>query len=392
MMKPFIISLFLINSLAPQALIAQAESDQTTTGPIQFRMKTIAFESYESAGVFDVDGNDTLDIISGAFWYEGPDFINRHFIKEVERFAGGQYYDDFSNIPLDINGDGRLDYVTGSWESGNLRWLENPGKDGEWKEYVIDTTGPVECTRGWDIDGDGQIEIVPNNPGHALKFYKLQKDAQGKPLGKFTRIDVAGKQGHGLGFGDINGDGRGDLIVSDGWLEAPQNPLKGKWKTHQEFSLGTASVPILVVDVNGDGTNDLIVGQGHGYGLDWYEQTTDPSGKRSWAKHPIDPDNAQYHAMEWADLDGDQQPELITGKRYRAHNGHDPGTNDPLGLYYFTWNGNAFTKHTIAYGPLGTGKGTGLYFTVADLDGNGRKDIVVAGKDGLCVFFNGDSR
>lgn len=385
---PFIAWLLLLAWVGIQEGMAQAENAKAVTGPIQFSKKMIASESYESAGVFDVDGDDTLDIVSGAFWYEGPDFIRRHYIKEVERFAGGEYYDDFSNIPMDINADGRLDYVTGGWDSSNIRWLENPGNNEEWKEYVIDTTGPVECARGWDVDGDGHIEIVPNNPGNALKFYKLQRDAQGKSSGKFTRINVADKQDHGLGFGDINGDGRGDFIISNGWLEAPQNPLEGKWIAHQEFELGAASVPILVEDVNGDGKNDLIVGQGHGYGLDWYEQTTDGSGKRSWIKHPIDPYNSQYHTMEWADLDGDEKPELITGKRYRAHNGHDPGANDPLGLYYYKWNGEAFTKHTITYGLPGIGKGAGLYFTVADLKGNGRKDIVVAGKDGLWVFYN----
>src|SRR5699024_7484681 len=115
------------------------------------------------------------------------------------------------------------------------------------------------------------------------------------------------------------------------------------------------------------GKNDLIVGQAHDYGLDWYEQTQDKSGERSWIKHPIDPYNSQYHTMEWVDIDGDGKAELITGKRYRAHNGRDPGSQDPYGLYYFKWNGQSFTKNTICYGPFGTGKGTGLYFSIASL-------------------------
>jgi len=76
----------------------------------------------------------------------------------------------------------------------------------------------------------------------------------------------------------------------------------------------------------------------------------------------------------------------------RAH-GNDPGETDPLGIYYYKWNGESFTKQVICYGPLGVGKGTGIYFAIADLRGTGRKDIIVAGKDGLCVFFNeGKSR
>jgi hypothetical protein len=92
--------------------------------------------------------------------------------------------------------------------------------------------------------------------------------------------------------------------------------------------------------------------------------------------------------MEWVDIDNDGAMELVTGHRYRAHNGNDPGDNNYPALYYFKWNGESFTKNVISYGPLGEGKGTGVFFTIADLHKTGRKDIVVAGKDGLCVFFN----
>lgn len=356
---------------------------------LKFRKQMIAAESYESVAVFDVNKDGRLDIISGDFWYEGPDFISRHFIGDVNRSGpNGEYWSEFATIPPDVNGDGYMDYVSGDWFNKAIWWRENPGNNDRWKRHIIDSTGNVECMMGWDVDGDGTIEIVPNNPGAPLKFYKLLKDKNGKGTGKFEKIPVAPKQGHGLGFGDINGDGKGDFVISDGWLEAPENPLKGKWLFHKEFNLGTASVPVLVADVNGDGKNDLIAGQAHGYGLDWYEQTIDQSGKRIWIKHPIDPFNSQYHTMQWADIDGDGKKELITGKRYRAHNGNDPGSNDPIGLYYFKWNGQSFTRNTISYGPFGIGKGTGLYFSIADLHNTGRKDIIVAGKDGLCVFFN----
>ena len=92
--------------------------------------------------------------------------------------------------------------------------------------------------------------------------------------------------------------------------------------------------------------------------------------------------------MKWIDIDGDGKEELITGKRYRAHNDNDPGANDPVGIYYFKWNGETFSKQIISYGEYGEGKGTGLYFSTADLKSSGRKDIIVAGKDGLFIFYN----
>ncbi|RNI39123.1 VCBS repeat-containing protein [Hanamia caeni] len=355
---------------------------------VQFKKQMIAAESFESVGVLDVNNDGHSDIVSGTFWYEGPDFIKRHFIGHLNRSGDGQYWDDFATIPLDVNGDGKMDYVTGDWFSKSIWWRENPGNDGEWKLHIIDTTGNVECIMGVDIDKDGIPEIVPNTPNNPLKFYRLERDGHSNPTGKFTKVMVGPAQEHGLGFGDINGDGSGDFIVSDGWYESPKDALKGKWIFHKEFQLKTAGVPIIVADVNKDGKNDLIVGQAHNYGLDWYEQKTDQAGKRYWIKHSIDPFNSQYHTMEWADIDNDGQNELITGKRYRAHNGNDPGSNDLIGLYYFKWNGESFVKNVISYGPLGIGKGTGLFFSIADLHHSGRKDIIVAGKDGLYVFFN----
>ncbi len=362
-------------------------AQQKTEPPsIKFKKQQIASETYESVAVFDVNGNGKFDIVSGAFWYEGPEFIDRYYIGEIERH--GEYWDDFLNIPMDINEDGHMDFITGGWFNKSLRWFENPGDNSPWKAHILDETGNVETARGWDIDNDGHSEIIPNNPNQPLKFYKLSLDDTGKSKGTFTKFEVAETQDHGLGFGDVNGDGRGDIILSKGWLESPQDILKGKWIMHNEFDFGSASVPILVVDVNGDNKNDLIVGQAHDYGLDWYEQITDDSGNRNWKKHVIDAENSQYHTMEWVDIDGDGSPELVTGKRYRAHNGKDPGGNDPIGLYYFKWNGETFDKHTISYGPLGEGKGTGIHFSIVDLNESGRKDIVVAGKDGLYVFYN----
>ena len=110
--------------------------------------------------------------------------------------------------------------------------------------------------------------------------------------------------------------------------------------------------------------------------------------KREWIKHVIDMDHSQYHDMFMADLDRDGKLELITGKRYRAHNGNDPGSTDPLFLCYFKINGGKFDRYTLEYGPAGQSSGAGIYFWVADVDGNGWLDIVAPGKEGLYLFRN----
>jgi hypothetical protein len=358
--------------------------------PIQWKKVWIADETFESAGVFDVNNDGRLDIVSGAFWYEGPEFRKKHFIGPAH--ADGEYYDDFSTIPLDVNGDGRLDIITGGWFRKTLYWLENPGDLAKtWPEHAIAEVGNIETTRAYDIDGDGVLEILPNTPPNPeVAFFKLIVDKQGKGTGAFRKVVphvFPAPQGHGMGCGDIAGHGRMDIVLSHGWLESPPDPLAGSWTWHPEFDLGCASVPILVADVNGDGCNDLIVGQGHGYGLDWWEQRREKGGRR-WVKHPIDPFNAQYHDMQWADIDGDGKPELITGKRHRAHAGNDAGEWDDRGIYYFKWNGESFAKQVMDYGPAGRGKGCGIFFQLADLRGSGRLDLIAPGKDGLYVYFN----
>jgi len=355
---------------------------------MKFRMQLIADERYESAYAFDVNNDGRLDIVSGAHWYEGPDFARKHPVGEVKVF--GEYYDDFSTIPLDINGDGYLDFVTGGWWGNTLRWRENPANPHKpWPEHVIAETGSIESTRAWDVDRDGQIEIVPNTPGGPLVVYKLATNRSGKGVGEFRAHKIYdGKQGHGLGFGDVSGKGRGDFVMHNGWLEAPEDPFRGQWVFHPEFDLRSASVPILVVDVNADGVNDLIVGQAHAYGLSWWEQRRSSDGTRQWIEHPIDLLNSQYHDMHWVDIDGDGQCELVTGKRYRAHNDNDPGSFDDYGTYYFKWNGESFSKQVIIFGKIRETKGIGIFSQVVDLNGDGRPDILAPGKDGLAILWN----
>ncbi len=369
------------------AVVLAWAASSVAAEPLKFERVRISTRTFEASSAFDVDKDGALDIVSGAYWYAGPDFKTAHKMCDVK--PEGEYFDDFSDFPMDVNGDGYLDIITGGWWGKKLRWRENPkGKPVAWKVHDIDETGSIETIRFWDVDGDGHVEAIPNAGGRVV-FYRLVRDAAGKGTGKFTEHVIMPKGcGHGQGFGDVNGDARGDFVIPNGWVEAPKDPLKGKWAFHQEFKLGTASNPILVHDVNGDGLADLIVGEAHNYGLYWMEQKRDADGKQLWIKHMIDPDRSQYHDVTLADIDKDGQVELITGKRYRAHNGNDPGAKDPVGVYIFEIDGGKFKRITLDYGPAGKASGVGIYPWIADVDNNGWPDIVAPGKEGLYLFKN----
>lgn len=373
--------------LTATALCLAAMLGADAEGPLVFERSRIGHVTYEAAAAFDVDNDGHTDIVSGGFWFAGPGFETAHKICDVR--AVDEYHDDFSSYPMDVNGDGYLDIVTGAFWNATLMWRENPkGQPVEWTTHKVAETGNIERLVFHDLDGDGTPEVLATtSPVHV---FKLDKDAAGKGKGSFTQYSIKkGRGGHGLGCGDVNGDGRVDILLSGGWLEAPASPFEvDAWKWHDDWDLGMASVPIVVHDVNEDGLADLLVGNAHGYGLWWVEQEKGMLGKTSWTKHEIDPHRAQFHDVQLADIDNDGQLEMLSGKRYRAHNGHDTGSFDPLGIYYYEINKGDFERVVIDYGPPETASGAGIYFWVADVDKDGWKDVVAPGKEGLHFFRN----
>jgi FG-GAP-like repeat/FG-GAP repeat len=375
-------------------------------GEPSWKQHTVNGQSeFEAAAVFDVDNDGKLDIVAGGSWYQAPDW-KPHPVRAVARV--GSYYNDFATLPLDANGDGHTDFVTCSYFGRDVGWVENPGKVGApWPYHEIDKPGNIEAAWMVDLSGDGVPDVLPNSV-NVVVWYEVIRTASGKGI-ELKKHDLgAPAAGHGVGSGDVNGDGRTDLLTPKGWFEAPADPAHDSWTWHAEWQLGATGIQILARDVDGDGLADLVYGMGHDYGVFWLRQSKSASGERTWTKDTIDKSIASVHALLWADIDGDGKAgELVTGKRVYAHE-VEPGATDGsvIAWYDFDRASKSWVKHTIFQGeparnppaeaakrlalrdfPAGTA-GTGLQLTAIDIDRDGDIDLVCPGKSGLYLFEN----
>ncbi|HKX00739.1 MAG TPA: VCBS repeat-containing protein [Bryobacteraceae bacterium] len=371
--------LILALCLVSAALAAVAWSI-VRTPDIPFEKHTIDLGANETCAIADINRDGKLDIVSGENWYEGPRWTKHHF-RTIS--YSDNYIDNFSDLPIDVNGDGAPDIVSCSYFTKKLYWMQNPGRGiGDWKEHPIENGWSVEFTFLVDIDNDGKKQELLPQFGQAeapLAWYELKNRS-------FIRHVVSPHSyGHGIGAGDVNGDGRTDILTPKGWFEAPPNPRSDAWKWHPDWDLDAVGF-MYVLDINGDGRNDVVSSNAHNYGVFWLEHG--PGNK--WTKHRIDDSWSQAHAMTMVDLNGDGKMDFLTGKRFMAHNGHDPGEREPLGIYWYEYVKDTdgtieWIKHVIDYS---TRTGSGMQIPVVDIDGDGDLDFAVGGKSGLFLFEN----
>ena len=348
-------------------------------GGVQFKARRIGNCRTEACGVADFNCDGKLDVVAGPYLYLAPDFKARK-VREVKsdvKEDGKGYAHDFMNLPLDVNADGKPDVVSGNWFSKETWWIENLlPTDAIWTQGIL-----------VDIDGDGKAtDFLPDTQVTCL--YQLGK---GGPA-PFTRDSVSNDRcDMGRGCGDVNGDGRNDVLTPVAWYE---HLADGGWKKHplnigfQGGKLGHAS-NLIVFDVNKDGLADIIVSSAHKYGIFWWEQLKerDAAGEIQFKKHVIDDTWTQAHYLGWGDIDNDGVPELVTGKRFMAHNGGDPDEYGPLGIYYYDFTPGpnpVFKKYVISYD---SDISVGLNVECVDLDGDGDLDLVTTGKYGGPVIL-----
>lgn len=357
---------------------------------VNFKKNTITTEFIsEGVTVADVNKDGKLDILAGAFWFEAPTW-KKHEIAEPKHYSPAtEFSNSFLDFNLDVDQDGWIDLIRISLPGEEAVWYQNPKNNSDhWRMYTILTNAGNESPAFVDIDGDGRQDLLCNDPVAKEMIWMKSPTVKGDTMWKRFVIDKGNIPGvdrytHGLGWFDINKDGRNDVVTTKGWWECPTDVQHGDWKFHPA-DLGEDCSQIYSLDVKGEGGADLVSSSAHNYGIWWHEKIIDEKGAISWQHHVIFKEVSQTHGLGLADINGDGYADLITGKRYFAHNGKDPGAFDPAMLYWFELKPGK--KPEWIPHQIDNNSGVGLQVVAQDIDGDGLTDIVVCNKKGLYFF------
>jgi hypothetical protein len=399
-----------------------------------------------AVGDFNQDGN--LDIAAGRRWYAGP------FGPNYNTAAGEHIYrDGHEDLPVtgaaieintgvsdswaaysyDINGDGWDDIIQITASDigpmlpgqtpipfGTGNWYQNPkNAAGNWPKFQISADMKGEHKAFADMTGDGKPEILGSckncNPIQTWGYWQANWTNPTAPwtfhpvTRTYTYKDGCCGWLHGLGAGDVNGDGKLDLLERSGvWLQ-PATPT-GAWT----FLNNAFSIPeflglepdiggsnMYAYDVDGDGLNDVVSSSNsHGYGLAWFKQG--PAGMFTRQMIMNTPEQmamynnvavSQLHSLWLEDMDGDGLKDIVTGKTFLAHPyaTGDAGGMDPVQFYVFKLVRTPtahFEPHLIdADTAMQKAAGGAREFKVIDINKDGIKDIVISSKRGLFVYL-----
>ena len=413
--------------LALSSLVAFSADDYTIHSFKKIQLSDQFWSEGASFGDFNKDGKG--DVVSGPYWWEGPDFKKRHEYYPAKQsfklkkddgtettiagFEGAlgknnTYSDNFFAFTHDFNKDGWDDILIYGFPGKDASWYENPkGGTDHWKRHkVLDIVDNESPTWG-DLTGDGKPEIICNSQG----FFGYAEPNWSNPSEPWTFKPVTAKGGwqrftHGLGYGDVNGDRRMDLLEKDGWWE---NNGSGEWKQHKmPFAAAHGSAQMYAYDVNGDGLNDVIASlAAHGYGLAWFEQLKDrdESGEIRFTQHnimdprisktaPPSPNKygvrfSQLHAVDLVDMDGDGLKDIVTGKRFWAHGPKgDDEPNAAAVLYWFKLKRGADKSVDFIPYKIDDDSGIGTQVVTGDINGDKLPDVVVGNKKGTFVLLH----
>jgi putative membrane-bound dehydrogenase-like protein len=351
----------------------------------------------EGATIVDANHDGKPDVVSGPHWYAGPELKERTEFRPAQEFDINGYSENFFNFAGDFNGDGWDDIFLIGFPGQQAYWFENPqGKAGHWERHLVLEVVDNESPELIDVVGDEGRELVCMSGGFA-GYAEPDPSSPTKPW-RFTPVSENRSYHmftHGLGVGDVSGDGRKDILLRDGWFEQPETLGAGPWQYHEFLFTEAGGAQMLVADFDGDGDNDVFTSKAaHSYGLSWFENVKD-GDQTTFREHVITGDKAeqneygvvfsQAHAAALVDMDHDGVPDVVTGKRWWAHSEHDPGSLEPAVLYWFRTVREGGTAKFVPYLIDGdSGVGTQVY--VGELNDDDWADIVVGSKKGTFAF------
>ena len=345
--------------------------------------------------VGDVNGDGLPDIAlcgrnGRMVWLENPGEAGewkQHLIDEIDAMECG-------GILYDLTGDGYPDVINGGdYRCDAIYWWENPGVAGvTWKRRVIARTSYTQFhdTIIGDVTGNGRMSLVFTNQGapEGTNIYcvPLPDDPTASPWPDL-RIVAAGahepnpfqpfrKDGiqpeEGLAIGDIDGDGRNEVVCGTHWYK----PMGQKWEGHK-FAAGYLCTKIAIGDVDGDGRNEILLSEGdpcvygktQGGKVAWFKPQGDIT--KMWEEHVIEDFLLDAHSLQLGDICSNGRLDLLVGEVGLAN----PDTDayivklPRLIVYENDGRGN-FTRHVID-------EGTGTHEALlVDMRNKGVLDIV----------------